>query len=1109
MRWILLALVATVSLEGQAPRAAEAPPGPISAGEASGQSTPFTHLTLEHGLSDQRVQALLQDSDGFMWFGTNNGLNRYDGHDVVQYRNDPTNPNSLSGNWIEELYEDRSGTLWVGTRSGLNAFDRRTERFTRYRHDPADPSSLSDNTVIRIYEDRSQVLWLGTAGGLNRFDRATGRFTAYRHDPQDPHSLGHDAVRDIAEDRTGTLWVGTLNGLSRFDRVTAVFTTYRHDPANPRSLSHDVAWDIQEDRAGRLWVGTDGGGLNRYDPTTDAFIHYRHDPDSADSLSGDRIASIFEDASGALWVSTFGSGLSVLDPDRRRFRRYRQDSNVPTSLGSDYLDEIVSDRSGLIWIGTHGSGVVIHDPRPSAFTIYRHDPRISSLASNNVWTVAEDRDGILWVGTQDRGLDRIDRQTGQVVHYPPEPNNPRRLGYEWVSALEPDPTGALWVGTYGGGLYRLDEARASFTAYRYDRRNPRSLSHDAIADLHRDRSGNLWIGTRGGGLNRFDPASGRFVTYRYDPVNPMSVSSDWVWAIADDARGNLWIGTLGGGLNRLDPATGRFTRFQHDPQDPTSLSDDSIWTLHVDRSGVLWVGTIGGGLDRFDPEANIFVHHRERDGLASDRVISILEDGRADDANAGNLWIATGRGLSKLERDRKTFRTYGATHGLPLTEYNRGGHTARNGELLISSIHGLIAFDPNEVVEDHDVREVVLTDFLLANKPVAVGDGSPLQQAIGATSAITLTHADRMISFKFAALNYRTPQQTRYRYRLEGFDDDWIEVGSARRLVTYTNLAPGRYVFRVTAANADGVWNPAGRAISLVVTPPWWATWWFRGLALALIAGCAAGIYVLRVGSLERRRRALEAEIVERKKVEAALLTSHRQIQDLAGRLITAQEEERSRIARELHDDVTQRLAALSISLGAVQRRLPQDLAEEHRQLASLQQQAVAASESIRSLSHELHHAVLQHFGLVAALKGTCLEFGSQRNIEVVFHADKGLGEIPADIALCLYRVAQEALHNAARHADAHRVEVALASSESDSLELRITDDGRGFDVAQAKHGGLGLVSIDERVRLVAGHVRIRSEQGKGTELQVHVPLRPIERIPVEKADESTEGAAC
>jgi signal transduction histidine kinase/sugar lactone lactonase YvrE len=667
------------------------------------------------------------------------------------------------------------------------------------------------------------------------------------------------------------------------------------------------------------------------------------------------------------------------------------------------------------------------------------------------------------------------------------------LSDQRVQAIVQDRAGFLWFGT-NNGLNRYDGYNV--VAYRHDPANPRSLSHNTIVDLHLDRSGALWVATRGGGLNRFDLERGTFTAYRYDSTNPQGLSSDWVWAINEDQHGGIWIGTLGGGLNRLEPATGHMTRYQHDPQNPASLSDDSIWTIHIDRSGVLWVGTFGGGLDRFDPARGTFTHYRERDGLASDRIVSILEDGDAADPAAGNLWIATGRGLSKLDRDRKTFHTYDTTDGLPLTEYNRGRHRTRSGELLMSSMHGLIAFDPAAVRDDADIPPVVFTNFLLANKQVVIGETSPLRQTIDQADTIELTYADRVISFEFAALSYRAPRQSRYRYKLEGFDNDWTEVGSTQRLVTYTNLDPGRYVFRVTAANADGVWNEAGRAIALVVTPPWWATWWGRGLALALLVGCAFGIYAWRVNSLKGQRRALEAEIVERKQAEEALRASqdslrrsNAQIQGLAGRLLTAQEAERTRIARELHDDISQQLAALSIACSGLKRRLPSEAAEAQQEVVRLQQQTIALSEAIRHLSHELHPGVLQHAGLVAALQGDCTEFGSQHGIDVTFHADAGLEELPTDVALCLYRVAQEALHNMARHAGAHRAEVALTRRD-DILELRIVDDGQGFDLAAARrHGGLGLISIDERVRLVQGGVQIVTEPRRGTELRVRVPL--------------------
>ena len=1052
------------------------------------QTAAFTHITIEQGLSDQRVLALLQDRTGFMWFGTNNGLNRYDGHTIVEYRNDSNNPNSLSGNFIHDLHEDRAGTLWVGTSSGLNAFDRHTERFTRYRRDPANPRSLSDNTVNTIYEDRSGVLWLGTASGLNRFDRETGQFTAYHHDANDPRSLVDDAVSVITEDRTGALWVGTLNGLSRFDLATATFTSYRHDPATPRSLSHDVVWDIREDRTGRLWVGTDGGGLSRFDPATGDFTHYRHDPGNPRSLSSDRIASILEDASGELWISTFGGGLSVLDAARQRFRTYRHDSTVPASLSNDYLDQIVSDRTGLLWIATHGSGVEILDPRRQAFTLIHHDPkRADSLASDLVMAVAEDRDGMLWIGTQDRGLERVDRRTGQVIHYPPDPTNPRRLGHAWVSDLQHDRNGALWIGTYGGGLYALDAAGQRFSAYRHESAKPRSLSHDVVGDLHMDRSGALWVGTRGGGLNRFDPATGTFLAYRHDPADPRSLSSDLVGAIAEDALGRLWIGTAGG-LNRLEPATGVITRFQHDPKDPDSLGDDNIWALHMDRAGVLWLGTLGGGLDRFDVTHETFTHLRERDGLASDRIVSILEDGHAGDPAAGNLWIGTGRGLSKLDRDRKTLHTYGPTHGLPMTEYSRGGLTTRDGELLMGSIHGLISFQPDAVRDSQNVPPVVFTNFLLANQPVTVGERSPLRQTIDQTDSITLTYADRVISFEFAALNYGAPQQTRYRYKLEGFNNDWITVDSTRRLVTYTNLAPGEYVFRVTAATGTGAWNEAGRAIALVVTPPWWATWWFRALAVALIAGSVTGLYRWRVSSLKRRRRALEVEVAERKQVEEMLRASHGKIADLAGRLLTAQEAERTRIARELHDDVGQRVASLSIALSTLKRKLgpTHDSVDD---VATLQRETMRMSKDLRNLSHELHPGALEHVGLVEALRTRCEELRVESNVRASVDVAEGWSEVPYDMALCLYRVAQEALRNVTSHANATTARISLARHGGDVV-MQVADDGQGFIASDpAMHHGLGLMSMDERVRMLGGTFQVQPGPHNGTVVVASLPL--------------------
>ena len=855
-----------------------APAMPISttAGPVSGSQQPrFTHITMEHGLSDRRVTSIIQDSAGFMWFGTTNGLNRYDGYNIVDFRNVTTDTNSLSGNYVTGLYEDRAGTLWIGTRSGLNAFDRRTEQFSRYAHDEANATSLGNNIVTSLYEDREGALWIGTLGGLYRLDRATG-----------------------------------------------IFTRYSHDPDNLQSLSDFAVWDLHQDRAGTMWVGFDGGGLGRFDPSTGTFSYYRHDPADLRSLSDDRIDSILETSAGELWVGTLTGGVNVLDQARSAFDVYRHDEAMPASLANDSIPDIYEDRSGLIWVGTGGGGVDVYNPGQQAFKIYRKEPDSSaSLASNIVSAAYEDGNGALWIGTRDSGLDRFDRQSGQIVHFPPDPSNPQALGFPFVSAIAEDPEcrgGAedegrscgLWVATNGGGLYRLDPSLGTFTGYRHDPDNPLSISNDTIVAMHFDRSSRLWIATRDGGLNRFE-CEGRGTTddgaedegrrcgvsmlYRNDPSDPFSLSSDSVRAVLEDESGSIWVGTVGGGLNRLHPATGRFTRYRHDPEDLSSLGDDSVFALHIDREGVLWVGMFGGGLDRFNPADGTFTHYREAQGLASDQVMAIMEDNTGT-PGAGNLWIVSGPGISRLGRDRRTMHTYDSADGLLTTEYTLGHYGARTGEMLVGSFDGLITFDPSRVRDDTYVPPVVLTNFLLANRPVAIGENSPLRQAIDLTERIELSYAERVIMFEFAGLSYRDPKNNRYRYKLEGFDPDWTEVDSTRRLVTYTNLSPGEYVFRVTASNADGVWNPAVRTITLVLIPPWWEMLWFRGLLVLLAAGIGLAFYRWRVSHLEKQRRrlevritehtadlaqansALEAQIAERKEAELALQYANTQM---------------------------------------------------------------------------------------------------------------------------------------------------------------------------------------------------------------------------------------
>jgi len=1062
----------------------------------------FTHLDIDDGLSSARTVAVAQDPAGFLWIGTTNGLDRYDGYAVQAYRSDPQDPGSLNGSWIQTLYVDRSGSLWVGTTAGANVYDPDTDTFRRT------PIGLQGQFISTLYQDSSGLMWLGTRGnGVYSFDPVSQQLTSYRHKPDDPRSLSNDQVQTVVEDRSGTLWIGTFGGLDRFDRATGGFTEYRHDDREPRSLSYDVVWDLLEDRAGTLWVGTDGGGLDAFDPSRRDFVHYRHDPNDPTTLSGDRIGCLAEDTQGALIVGTFTAGLSVLDPTRTTFGGARHHANDPSSLVNDTVFDCAADRSGLVWLATAG-GLDMYDPLRQAVTLYRPGPNPSTdLASEIVAAVHEDRRGRRWVGTTDRGLDVVDRQTGQVTHYPADTTG-QGLSNPYVSAITSDPSGAVWVGTHGGGLYRLDPDANTFTAYRHAPGNPRSLSDDTVMDLLVARDGALWVGTRSGGLNRLDPSTGTFTHYGHDPADPASLSADIVHTLAETANGDIWAGTIGGGLDRLDPATGAVRHFRHDPADPATLGDDSVNALLVDRAGVLWVGFAGGGLDSLqlapgDPGRASVRHYREQDGLASDEVASMLEDGLATDATPGTLWIATGRGLSQLDAARQTFRTYGPEAGLPPEPLTRAHAIGQRGTLLFGSLGGLIELDPGELLADGYVPPIVLTDFLLANQRVRPGANGPLTRPVDRTDTIQVSWDQRVISFEFAALDFRRPGLNRYRYMLDGFDRQWIEVDSTRRLVTYTNLEAGTYVFRVTGSNGSGVWNPTGRTLTLIITPPWWATWWFRSLLAVLLIGGVDASYLWRVRTLQAQQRRLETLVAQRtNELQAALGT-------------------RDVFLRTLAHDLKTPLLSLTWHVEALQHSVQRGSPEPARLADDLQAIAAGAGEALAAID-ELHDLTRLEAGAPLPLNREPIDLAAfveqlvgargatapdQFRVEV---RTAGL-RVDGDRAR-LTRVLNNLVDNAVKYGRAGgNVYISIERDHDQGTEwavVRVQDVGigipagdlpqvferyqRGSNATHIPGEGLGLASVRQLVQLHGGRVEVDSGEGVGTTVTVRLPLERV-----------------
>ena len=820
--------------------------------QAQTPSIRFERLSLEDGLSQGSVTAILQDATGFMWFGTQEGLNRYDGYrfEVLYHRRG--DPDTLCNDWIQTLHQDATGALWAGTQGGgLNRLDPATGAWRCVRHDAADGATLSDDRIQAVLEDAGGALWIATTdAGLNRCAAGGAPCERFRHDPADPTSLADDRVRALAEDHLGNLWVGTLGGLNLFDRATETFVRYRHDPALPSSLADDRVRSLLEDGAGRLWVGT-FAGLDRFDRAAYAFEHFRHDPGDPASLSENCVRVLFEDHAGRLWVGTDG-GLNLLRPDGR-FARFQHDLTDPASLSSDRVLAMGQDRGGMMWVGTE-NGVNKWNPDTWAFAHYR-STGARGLSSNAVLGFSEDADGTLWIATLGGGLNALDRATGEAVVYRHDGGDPTSLGDDRVMALLHDRAGTLWVGTGQGGLNRFDPATRSFARYQHDPSRSDSLGAAGVMTLYEDRHGVLWVGTYGGGLNRLHRDTGTFTRYVHDGADGTSLSHDEVTAIAEDRDGTLWIGTLAGGLDRFDAAAGIFASFRYDERRSDALSSDRVMALAADGEGTLWVGTYGG-LDRVStaPDGSVaFRSYAESDGLPSKAVLGLELDA------AGDLWLATNRGLSRFDPAAQRFESYDVSHGLQSNEFNYGAHYASpRGELFFGGDNGFNAFFPAAVRGNDFAPPVVLTSFTKVNEPLQL-DGP-----LAAATEVVLGHRDYVFSVELAALDFTAPEKNRYRYRLDGLDADWIDVGHRRQL-TFTNLDPGRYLLRVQGANNDGVWNREGAALAIrVLAPPWRSDW-----AYALYTMLATGAFFGFV-SVQQRKARRQEELREAKEAAEA-----------------------------------------------------------------------------------------------------------------------------------------------------------------------------------------------------------------------------------------------
>ncbi len=764
----------------------------------------FKHITVDDGLSHSWVHSILQDKYGFIWFGTDDGLDRFDGYSFREYKHNFRDTNSISSASIMSMLEDSRGELWIGTRNGFNRYDRKNDRFIRN-------SEVTQLTIWSIKEDKDKNLWMGTNLNFCRYDLDNDRVHAY--------NLAQMA-RAIFVDSRNNVWIGTNNGLFLYDKKNNSFVHYFHDDAASSSLANNGIYSILEDKAGRLWIGTESGldlfTNAQYRPQKGIFEHYQNDSKDESSISKGTVLSLLEDDGHNLWIGTENGGLDMIDLNNfqnrvNTFIHFKNDPSLGTSLSNNSIYSLCKDEQGNIWIGTYGDGINRINLLEDKFIHLKSELNNKrSLNNSQVNTFLEEED-FLWIGTEG-GLNRYNKKEDTFTYFVYNPSDKKSIGSSAVCALCKDKLGNLWVGTWAGGLNRFDYKTETFEHYYNDPKDTTSLGSNNIFSIIEDSNRTLWIGTMGGGLNMFDRNKKIFTRYN---ISNSGIMTDFVSAIIEAENGDLWLADETA-VERFDKVKNHFEHFMNTANDSTSLSSNKVISIFKDSKSNIWVGT-DAGLNLFNKSTKGFTCYRTENGLPDNSINSIIEDDR------GNLWLGTNKGISKFNDAvyhpaKSVFKNYTRQDGLQGNGFNRRSSCkGSDGLLYFGGSNGFNVFDPDNVPKNSYVPPIVITNFQIFNKTVNIGERG-LGKETGTDEDLILSHAQSVFSFDFSALNYIATSKNQYAYKLEGFDKDWYYIGT-KHTATYTNLNPWKYVFRVKGSNNDGVWNEKGVALPIIIKP--------------------------------------------------------------------------------------------------------------------------------------------------------------------------------------------------------------------------------------------------------------------------------------------------
>lgn len=1056
----------------------------------------FDHLTIKDGLSHSSVFCINQDSNGFLWFGTVDGLNQYDGNGFTSFVFNPLDTNSLSGNYITAMHIDGHDNIWIGTgNGGLNKYNQKCNDFERFTNSSLGNKRISSNNIQCLLEYPKGSLWIGTYyGGLNRLDMIDNTILEIYEVSGSSLSIPSNNISALCRDKKGNVWIGTFdNGIVLFNCKTNTFLplpSVFKGALNNSVLKNITALVYENDDF--IWIGTADYGLIRLNMRNNKTEYFKHNQRDNASISSNCISDILLDSQKRVWIGTDGSGLCKFNANLNNFSRYDH-THRANSLGNNAIESLFEDRDKNIWIGTFGAGLNKIDYAKKKFSSYKKVSQDkNSLSNNNVLSFTETKDGILWIGTDGGGLNRFDIGQKSFKHYLPQKPNKNAISDNVVMTLYTDNKGFIWIGTFKGGLNKFDTKNESFYTFKSENS---ALSSNFVTNILSDQNDMLWIGTYGGGLNYFDPIKEQFLPI---PFKTDSLSKD-ITTLFEDSQGYIWIGTYAEGLFVFNPKDSSLSHHIYNASLPSTLSYNTIYSIYEDTKGNIWIGT-GSGLNKYIDSTQSFMHYSQMHGLPDNMIYGIVEDSRQ------NLWLSTNNGIAQFNPKTESCKNYYVESGIQSNGFSSGAYfKAANGHILFGGVQGFTHFNPDSIQEDSIVFRPVITEFRIFNKPITsktiINGKRILDKAILYTDTVKLSFRENVISFSFSAMNVSSVNNT-YAYIMDGFDKEWVYTKN-RRFVSYTELPAGSYTFKIKCANSDGVWSSSLRKLTVIISPPFWKTLWFRIVGVTLVLILLYSYYKLKTRNIKKQKEKLEKQVKDRTE----------ELVQKTNELEVLNEQKNFILGMAAHDiknplsiihgfsTLLQKGRYPAQRLGFYINKIVNNCNRMNRMLVELLD--ISAIESGKIALHKEPIKIQEILNDAVELY---TDMAEQKGIVITYEKSNGLPFINAD-KIRMSEVFDNLISNAIKYTPEKGFITIWCEEKDDNVVIHVKDTGQGFDpdelskVFQAfakirsqptggeVKSGLGLAITKKVVDMHDGTISVNSTSGNGAIFKIVLPI--------------------